>query len=89
MGGANTEDVLDLVEFLVHRGMAIPSNKDDTVDILEEGGLPSWGENVTVLSTRITKYFGILALASRKGSIAQVIRDSKLIRKLIIDFIIS
>lgn len=78
MGGADTEDVLDLVEFLVHRCMAISSNKDDTVDILEEGGLPSWGESVTVLTTRITENFSILALASRKGIIAQVIRDPKL-----------
>lgn len=80
MGGADTEDVLDLVEFLVHRCMAISSNKDDTVDILEEGSLPSWGESVTVLTTRITENFSILALASRKGIIAQVIRDPKLLK---------
>lgn len=66
------EQFLNVLDLLVHGGVAISRDNEDAVDILFEPLVPVWHEGFTVASALVTKALGIFTLSTQESWVNQL-----------------
>lgn len=59
----DAKNAFDLVQLFVHRRVAVTSNKDDCMDVFQEGWLPIWFEGISSGGTLVPQVDGVCFLS--------------------------